>query len=255
MQPGAHLDTAVSDGPRSLVRHRQQAVAGGRHGDLAHGILLQERSEQPHVGPERDGEAHEPQLVNESSRLSIDVDMRIGTPPGSGGRSAASLRNGLPTAPNRLGPRCSVCGVRTTAERIADAQAKLTGDDDVWIATGDSQGVAHLVPLSLCWHGGEIVVATEARSPTARNVAVSAQARLALGSTRDVVSIEATATIIARADADPWLVDAYRARVGWDPGAGGEWVFIRCSPVSVQVWRDLDEIAGRTVMRRGMWIE
>jgi Pyridoxamine 5'-phosphate oxidase len=146
--------------------------------------------------------------------------------------------------------------VRTTAERVADAQAKLIGDSDVWIATGDSQGVAHLVPLSLCWHEGEIVVATEARSPTARNVVVSAQARLALGTTRDVVSIEATATVVARANANPSLVDAYRARVGWDPGAdGGEWVFIRCSPVSVRVWRDVDEIAGRTVMRRGTWIE
>jgi hypothetical protein len=146
--------------------------------------------------------------------------------------------------------------VRTSAERIADARDKLIGDADVWIATGDSRGVAHLVPLSLCWHEGEIVVATEARSRTARNAMVSAQARLALGSTRDVVSIQATATIVARADANASLVDAYRARVGWDPGAdGGEWVFIRCSPVSVQVWRDVDEIAGRTVMRRGTWIE
>jgi hypothetical protein len=146
--------------------------------------------------------------------------------------------------------------VRTTAQRIADAQVKLSGDADVWVATGDSRGVAHLVPLSLCWHDGEIVVATEARSRTARNAVASAQARLALGSTRDVVSIEATATIVARADANPSLVNAYRARVGWDPGAdGGEWVFLRCSPISVQVWRDLEEIAGRTVMRRGTWIE
>jgi hypothetical protein len=146
--------------------------------------------------------------------------------------------------------------VRTTAERVADAQAKLTGDADIWIATGDSRGVAHLVPLSLCWYEGEIVVATEARSRTACNVAVSAQARLALGSTRDVVSIEATATVVARADANPSLVDAYRDRVGWDPGTdSGEWVFLRCSPVSIQVWRDVDEIAGRTVMRRGSWIE
>jgi Pyridoxamine 5'-phosphate oxidase len=154
------------------------------------------------------------------------------------------------------GPRCRVRDVRTTAERVADARAKLIGDADVWIATGDSRGVAHLVPLSLCWYEGEIVVATESRSRTARNAVVSAQARLALGSTRDVVSIEATATIVARADANPSMVDEYRARVGWDPGAdGGEWVFIRCSPVSVQVWRDVDEIAGRTVMRRGTWIE
>ena len=155
-----------------------------------------------------------------------------------------------------MGPRRSVGEVRTTAERVADAQSKLSGDADVWVATGDSRGVAHIVPLSLCWYEGEIIVATEARSRTARNAVVSAQARLALGSTRDVVSIEAAATVVARADASPALVDAYRARVGWDPGAdGGEWVFLRCRPVSVQVWRDVEEMTGRTVMRRGSWIE
>jgi len=145
--------------------------------------------------------------------------------------------------------------VRTTAERVAVAQAKLAGDADVWVATGDGQGVAHLVPLSLCWHEDEIVVATEARSRTARNAEASTQARLALGSTRDVVSIEATVTVIAHADASPALVDAYRSRVGWDPADGGEWVFLRCRPVSVQVWRDVEEMAGRTVMRGGTWIE
>lgn len=150
----------------------------------------------------------------------------------------------------------SVGGVRPTAERIADARAKLAGEADVWVATGDSKGVAHLVPLSLCWHSGEVVVATEARSRTARNADASGQARLALGSTRDVVSIEATATVVARADASPALVDAYRARAGWDPGSdGGEWVFLRCVPVTVQVWRTVEEIAGRTVMRRGAWLE
>lgn len=112
--------------------------------------------------------------------------------------------------------------------------------------------MAHLVPLSLCWHDGEIVVATEARSRTARNAAASGQARLALGSTRDVVSIEATVTVVARADASPALVDAYRARTGWEPGGdGGEWVYLRCRPVRVQVWRDVEEITGRTVTGPG----
>ncbi|MHB8296852.1 MAG: pyridoxamine 5'-phosphate oxidase family protein [Acidimicrobiales bacterium] len=145
--------------------------------------------------------------------------------------------------------------MRTTVERIADARAKLAGEADVWVATGDSRGVAHLVPLSLCWHDGEIVVATEARSRTARNAAASGQARLALGSTRDVVSIEATATVVARAEASPALVDAYRARTGWEPGGDGrEWVYLRCRPVRVQVWRDVEEITGRTVMRQGAWL-
>ncbi|MDA8312766.1 MAG: pyridoxamine 5'-phosphate oxidase family protein [Actinomycetota bacterium] len=105
--------------------------------------------------------------------------------------------------------------MRTTDERVADARAKLAGDVDVWVATADSRGVAHLVPLSLCWHDGEIAVAVEARSRTARNATASGQARLALGSTRDVVSVESIVTVVDRAGASSALVDAYRSRTGW----------------------------------------
>lgn len=158
-------------------------------------------------------------------------------------------------APACLGLARSVGWVRTTDERVADARAKLAGDADVWVATADSAGVAHLVPLSLCWHDGEIVVAVEARSRTARNATASGQARLALGSTRDVVSVEATVTVVDRAGASADLVDAYRSRTGWDPGGdGGEWVYLCCRPVSVQVWRDVEEITGRTVMCAGEWL-
>jgi len=146
--------------------------------------------------------------------------------------------------------------MRTTAERIANARGRLAGDADVWVATGDNRGVAHLVPLSLCWHEGEIIVATEARSRTARNAAASGQARLALGSTRDVVSIDATVAVVARGDVDEALAAAYRNRTGWDPGGeSGAWVFLRCRPVTVLVWRNVEEIEGRTVMRKGVWLE
>jgi hypothetical protein len=57
--------------------------------------------------------------------------------------------------------------------------------------------------------------------------------------------IEATVTVIAHADATPAPVDPYRAGVGWDPGADGDWVFVRCRPVGVQVWRDVEELVGR----------
>ncbi|MDA8289960.1 MAG: pyridoxamine 5'-phosphate oxidase [Actinomycetota bacterium] len=143
----------------------------------------------------------------------------------------------------------------TTTERIADARAKLAGDVDVWVATGDSKAVTHLVPLSLCWRADEVVIASETAGLTARNAAASGQPRPALDSTRDVVSIETAATVVARTDAGATLVEAYQARTGWDPGSeGGEWVFLRCTPVSVQVWRTMEEIAGRTVMRRGAWL-
>ena len=111
------------------------------------------------------------------------------------------------------------------------------------------------MPLSLCWHDGKVVVAVEGRSRTARNASVSGQARLALGPSRDVVMIDAAAAVVACSGADPALSGAYRDRTGWVPGAdGGEWVFILLQPTAMQVWREVDEIAGRTVMRDGAWL-
>jgi hypothetical protein len=145
--------------------------------------------------------------------------------------------------------------MRSTEQRKSDAIEKLEQDQDVWVATADSRGVAHLVPLSLCWHDGLVVVAAEASSRTARNVSASGRARLALGPSRDVVMIDAGASVTARQAVGPAIADAYRARTGWEPGAdGGDWVYILLRPATIQVWRDPGEIAGRTVMRNGAWL-
>jgi hypothetical protein len=145
--------------------------------------------------------------------------------------------------------------MRSAAERKSDAIEKLNKDQDVWVATGDDRGIAHLVPLSLCWHDGMVVVAVEARSRTARNASASGQARLALGSSRDVVMIDAKASVVAGQDAEPAIVGGYRERTGWEPGSdGGDWVYVLLKPTRIQVWRDVGEIAGRTVMSDGTWL-
>jgi hypothetical protein len=145
--------------------------------------------------------------------------------------------------------------MRSSAQRKADATEKLATDQDVWVATADARGIAHLVPLSLCWHDGMVIVAVEATSRTARNAATSAQARLALGPTRDVVMIDARASVVARQEAGRAVASGYRERTGWEPGSdGGDWVYVLLEPVRIQVWRDVDEIAGRTVMADGAWL-
>jgi hypothetical protein len=145
--------------------------------------------------------------------------------------------------------------MRSAAQRKSDALEKLSKDQDVWVATADDRGIAHLVPLSLCWHDGVVVVAVEAGSRTARNASASGQARLALGPTRDVVVIDAEASVVARQDAGPEIIGSYRERTGWEPGAdGGDWVYVLLRPTRIQVWRDVDEIAGRTVMAGGTWL-
>lgn len=145
--------------------------------------------------------------------------------------------------------------MRSAAQRKSDAVEKLSNDQDVWVATADDSGIAHLVPLSLRWHEGMVIVAVEARSRTARNASASGQARLALGPSRDVVMIDAQASVVTRQDAGPAIAGSYRERTGWEPGSdGGEWVYVLLRPVRIQVWRDVAEIAGRTVMRDGAWL-
>jgi hypothetical protein len=145
--------------------------------------------------------------------------------------------------------------MRSTAQRKSDAIEKLHKDEDVWVATADDRGTAHLVPLSLCWHDGMVVIAVEARSRTARNASASGQARLALGPTRDVVMIDAQASVVARQDAGPAIAGIYRERTGWEPGSDGEdWVYVFLKPTRIQVWREVDEIPGRTVMKDGTWL-
>jgi Pyridoxamine 5'-phosphate oxidase len=145
--------------------------------------------------------------------------------------------------------------MRSAAQRKSDAIGKLEKDEDVWVATADDRGIAHLVPLSLCWHDGMVVVAVEATSRTARNASGSGKARVALGPTRDVVMIDAEASVVARQDAGPAITGSYRERTGWEPGSdGGDWVYVLLTPTRIQVWRDVAEIAGRTVMSGGTWL-
>jgi Pyridoxamine 5'-phosphate oxidase len=145
--------------------------------------------------------------------------------------------------------------MRSTAQRRADALEKLENDQDVWVATAAGSD-AYLVPLSLCWLDGQVVVTTPAQSPTARNAAASGQARLALGDTRDVVMIDASvASVVPQPDANPALVEAFRNRAGWAPdGAEGNYVYLRFQPRRIQVWRNVEELSGRTVMRDGTWL-
>jgi hypothetical protein len=124
---------------------------------------------------------------------------------------------------------------------------------DVWVATASDDGAPHLVPLSLAWIEGRVVVAVPEPSVTARNLTASGTARLAVGPTRDVVMIDATLDrVVAVADDD--LGAAYATQADWDPRDDTGYVFLVLRPVRVQAWREADELAGRTLMRDGAWL-
>ena len=110
------------------------------------------------------------------------------------------------------------------------------------------------MPVSLAWVDERIVIAVEASSVTARNLATSGTARLAVGPTRDVVMVDALREKTVDVAADDELGEAYVAQADWDPRGDTGYVFLVLRPVRVQAWREANEIAGRTLMRDGRWL-
>jgi hypothetical protein len=137
---------------------------------------------------------------------------------------------------------------RDLATRKADSLEMLqTENIDVWVATASADGAPYLVPVSLAWVDERAVIAIPESSVTARNLAVSGEARLGVGPTRDVVMIHA----VVEKSVD---VAAYTAQADWDPRRDTGYVFFVLRPVRLQAWREVNEMTGRTLMRDGTWL-
>ena len=139
---------------------------------------------------------------------------------------------------------------RSLEQRRRDTLARLDQDVDLWMATA-GDGTPYLVPLSFRWDGSTLLVATPASSPTGRNLRATGQARLALGATRDVVLVEGDVTVV---EPDPGEADAFAAKAGFDPRNSRGYLYFRVTPRRVQAWREVDELAGRDLMRDGAWV-
>lgn len=77
--------------------------------------------------------------------------------------------------------------------------------------------------------------------------------RIGLGELRDVVIIEGTAELAPIATLSPVEVEAYVAKHGSDPRTWAD-TAIRVTPARIQAWREENELAGRTLMRNGVWV-
>ena len=139
---------------------------------------------------------------------------------------------------------------RTRDQRRKDTLRRLEQDVDAWVATADG-GVPCLVPLSFHWDGQALYLSTLATNPTARNITANGRVRLTLGATRDVVLIEGVASQVEPADE---LKAAFAERTGFDPRTLSNYPYFRVEPRLVQAWREVNEIAGRDLMRDGDWI-
>jgi hypothetical protein len=144
---------------------------------------------------------------------------------------------------------------RSLGQRTADARAALAEGIDAWVATASQDARAHLVPLSIACHDGVVLAATTSASATARNVVSTAFARVGLGELRDVVMLDADATAGPWASARPAHTAAFVAARGWDPGQeSDDFVLLELRPRRIQVWRTVEELEGRDVMRDGVWL-
>jgi hypothetical protein len=145
-------------------------------------------------------------------------------------------------------------GPRDLLQRKADALEKLSSENDIWVATTSASGEPCLVPLSFAWIDEHVVLVSARRNRTALNIAATGTAHLVLGPTRDVVSLEGTAVILESGTVAEEDADRYCAQAGWDPRAVESMVWIVFWPRRVQVWREVDELEGRTVMEDWRWL-
>jgi hypothetical protein len=143
---------------------------------------------------------------------------------------------------------------RSSSQRIADTRSRLETDVDLWVASANEVGEAHLVPLSFHWDGSRLTVATPRESVTARNLMRAGWARVALGETRDVVIVEGPVEAIALGT-EPELERAHATSAGFDPRElAEEYVYLRITPDEIQAWREANELGGRTLMQDGAWL-
>ena len=144
---------------------------------------------------------------------------------------------------------------RSRPQRRRDTEHRLTHDIDLWVASASADGAPYLVPLSFDWDGEALLIATPTDSPTARNLAATRAARLALGHTRDVSMIEGEVEVLEIEELPQDRGDRFAARAGFDPRAlATPYRWFRVTPRRIQAWREVDELPDRELMRGGRWL-
>lgn len=123
----------------------------------------------------------------------------------------------------------------------------------MWLSTGGYTG-PHLIPVAFVGDGDAIVTATGEGSKTVRNLRETGRARVAVGTTSDVVMVDATLDgLVSVPEVATDLADRFAA-VSHDPRQMPGYVYIRLLARRIQVWNGFHEFPGRTVMLKGEWL-
>lgn len=144
---------------------------------------------------------------------------------------------------------------RSPQQRKRDTLNRLEQDIDAWVSTADAAGgLPYLVPLSFRWDGSSLLVATPAGSPTGRNLQATGKVQLGIGPTRDVVLIDGTVRVLSAGELTDELCDDFATKAGFDPRGLSSYRYFRIQPQRIQAWREVNELAGRELMRDGHWV-
>ncbi|MFD7970799.1 hypothetical protein [Streptomyces clavifer] len=92
---------------------------------------------------------------------------------------------------------------RGPEQRRQDATDQFEQEHDAWVTTASADDLPRLAPLSFVRGRDTLLPAARRANPTAVDVTPSGQVRVALGHTRDVVLVEATAEIVEGRDRPP----------------------------------------------------
>ncbi len=144
---------------------------------------------------------------------------------------------------------------RPLLERRAAAVEHLRSNSNLWLATASDGRGPHLIPVSYWWDGTRLTTATFENSRTFKNVRAQPKVRVSIGSTGDVLMVDAIATIAAVSEIDPGVAEGYARAAGNDPRSVPGFAYIQLAPERMQVWKGPNEFAGRTVMHQGVWLD
>lgn len=145
-------------------------------------------------------------------------------------------------------------GVRPLRERQEAARARLRAGGNLWLATANGLSGPHLIPVSFWWDGARLTTSTFESSRTLDNVQEQPKVRASIGTTTDVLMIDATACVVRDDEIEPAAAEGY-AEASGIPRATPGFVYIQLLPRRMQVWSGREEFADRTVMRGGVWLD
>ncbi|MGC4191046.1 MAG: hypothetical protein QM589_07765 [Thermomicrobiales bacterium] len=143
---------------------------------------------------------------------------------------------------------------RSIQERITDVEKRFQTNVNAWVASASATGETWLIPLTFQWNGTDLLLATTAKSRTARNLLRAGVVRLALGATNDVIIVEGSVTAAQGTEIDPARAEAHAQRAGFDPRQQDDYVYLVVHPRTIQAWSGPAEMADRVVMRDGHWL-